>query len=111
MLTGNSQTTPIFEAKFEWDKDQTKFYNSLITTSGIVGNFVGALVGGRAISIGRRKAALYWQCLAIVGAGVTMIPHPLMFCLGRFLAGITAGIAGNVMGKSIDETIPAEVMS
>ena len=70
---------------------------------------MGTLVGGRAVSIGRRKAGIYWQLLAVVGAGITMVPNAIMFCVGRFLAGITSGIAGNVMGKSIDETIPAEV--
>ena len=47
--------------------------------------------------------------LAICGAGLTMIGNVPMLCLGRFVAGITAGIANNVMGKSIDETVPLEV--
>ena len=38
-----------------------------------------------------------------------MIGNVPMLCLGRFVAGITAGIANNVMGKSIDETVPLEV--
>ena len=59
-LVGNTQTTSIFEAKFEWSKDETKFYNSLISTSGVFGLFVGSMVGGKLISNGRRKAAIYW---------------------------------------------------
>ena len=70
---------------------------------------IGALIGGRAIGIGRRKAAILWQMLAIVGTGLTMIGNVSMLCLGRFLAGVTGGVVANVMGKSLDETIPGEV--
>ena len=70
---------------------------------------IGALFGGKAIKIGRRKAAIYWQLLAILGAGITMIGTIPTLCLGRFLCGITAGILNNVMGKSLDETVPVEI--
>ena len=60
VFSGNSQTTSIFEARFGWDKEQTKFYNTLISTAGVIGNMIGALIGGKAITIGRRKAAIYW---------------------------------------------------
>ena len=75
----------------------------------MIGNTIGALIGGKAIEIGRRKAALYWQLLAIVGAGVTQIGNVPMLCLGRLLSGITAGVINNVMGKSLDDTVPVEV--
>ena len=42
-------TTPIFKAKFGWNEDDTKFYNTIITTAGVFGNMIGALIGGRAI--------------------------------------------------------------
>ena len=59
-FTGNSQTTDVFKAKFGWDREQTKFYNTIISTSGVFGNMIGALIGGKAIEIGRRKAGLFW---------------------------------------------------
>ena len=39
---------------------------------------------------------------------MTQIGSVSMLCIGRFLCGITAGIANNIMGKSLDETIPVE---
>ena len=69
---------------------------------------IGALIGGKAVEIGRRKAAIYWQILAIIGACITQIGNVPMLCFGRFLSGITAGISNNVMGKALDDTIPVE---
>lgn len=108
VFAGNSQTTHIFEAKFGWDKEDTKFYNAIISTSGVIGTMAGSLIGGKVIETGRRKAALYWQVLAIVGAAITQIGTVPWLCFGRFLNGITAGIATNVMGKSLDDTVPVE---
>ena len=81
----------------------------MISTSGVIGCMIGALIGGKAIQIGRRKAAIYWQTLAILGAAITMFGNIPMLCLGRFFCGITAGVLNNVMGKSLDETIPVEI--
>ena len=53
-------TTSIFVAKFGLNKEETKFYNTLITVSGVIGIMIGALIGGKAVEIGRRKAAIYW---------------------------------------------------
>ena len=31
-IAGNGQTTKVFEAKFGWDKDDTIFYNTVISS-------------------------------------------------------------------------------
>ena len=102
-------TTSIFQAKFGWHEDESKFNNTTITVTGVIGNMIGALIGGKAIKNGRRKAAIYWLLLAIIGACVTMIGNIPSLCFGRFLVGIAAGVVNNVMGKSLDDTIPVEV--
>ena len=38
-----------------------------------------------------------------------MVPTIPTFCIGRFLVGVTGGIINNVMGKSLDETIPVAI--
>ena len=38
-----------------------------------------------------------------------MFTNPFCFTAGRFLVGIASGISNNVMGKSLDETVPSEV--
>ncbi len=58
VFTCNSLTPPIFAAKLGWSEDDTKFNNSLISTAGVIGMTIGSFLGGKTISIGRRKAAL-----------------------------------------------------
>ena len=84
-------------------------FNTLITTSGVIGMAFGALVGVKTIKIGRRKTAILTQFLAIVGAILPMILTVPTICAGRFLCGIAAGHANIIMIKSINETVPIEV--
>ena len=109
VFTGNAVTTPVFVARFGWDEAETNFNNSLINTSAVLGLTLGSLIGGKTITIGRRKAAFYMQSIAIVGALLTQVLNVNTICLGRFLYGITAGHANIIMGKSIDETIPTNI--
>ena len=44
----------------------------MINTSAIVGNTFGGLLGGKAISMGRHKAGILFQLLAVVGAIICM---------------------------------------
>ena len=57
-LAGNTNTTSVFEAKFEWTKDETLMYNSLISTAGVIGLMIGCFLGGSLLQLGRRKAFL-----------------------------------------------------
>ena len=38
-----------------------------------------------------------------------MIGNVPALCIGRIMNGVTAGVANNVMGKSLDDTVPVEV--
>ena len=58
-LCGNSQTAQILIAQFGWDKAEAQRYNSMINSSAVLGLAIGSFSAGRAISIGRRKAAIY----------------------------------------------------
>ena len=53
-LVSNTNTTPIFEAKFGWDKDETILNNSIISAAAIVGLTIGSFLGGAIIPKGRR---------------------------------------------------------
>ena len=53
-LVSNTNTTPIFEAKFGWDKDETIVNNSIISAAAIVGLTIGSFLGGAIIPKGRR---------------------------------------------------------
>lgn len=45
----------------------------MLNSSAILGLAVGSFSAGSAISIGRRKAALYAQTIAIVAAVITLV--------------------------------------
>jgi len=52
--------------KFGWDEQQAKFYNSMITTSPIIGIFLGSLIGGKIITFGRNKILIRMELLIIL---------------------------------------------
>ena len=56
-LTGNANTTNVFKAKYEWDDDETKLMNTIITSAGVIGMAIGSFTGGSVIKLGRRNAA------------------------------------------------------
>ena len=105
-LGGNGQTTAVFEHKFGWDEDETRLYNTVITTGGIVGLTIGCFLGGWMIKYGRRKTAIISHLIAIVGACICMIGNTTFLTLGRVLTGIAAGNLNVVFGKMINENFP-----
>ena len=105
-LAGNSQTTPVFEAKFGWTEDQTIVNNTIISSAGILGLTLGSFLGGYLIRIGRRKGAIVAQAIAILGAAITMIGTVAALTIGRVLVGTTAGCMIIIFGKSVVENMP-----
>ena len=91
-LAGNANTTKIFEAKFEWDKDQAIMYNTIISSAGIAGLFIGSFLGGALLARGRRKTVIIAQTMSIIAALISMFPHEATLSIGRVLLGIGAGV-------------------
>lgn len=48
-IAGAGSTTAIFEAKFGWSKDDTILYNTIISTSAVIGLAIGSFLGGSLI--------------------------------------------------------------
>ena len=76
----------------------------------MIGGGIGALTTGPLISIGRRRAGMLTQLIAITGGCICMIERPDCFAVGRLLLGITAGHTNGVMVISIAETVPHNVI-
>lgn len=108
-LAGNSQTTDVFKAKYEWTEDETITYNTIISSAGIVGLTVGCIFSGSLIKAGRRKAAIVAQTLAIIGSLVTMLGGVAFFSIGRVILGAAAGCQIILFGKSINENMPEKL--
>ena len=105
-LCGNTQTTTIFEAKMGWTKDETIFYNTLISSAAIVGLVIGSFAGGPLIKNGRRRGALIVNALGIASAVFAMFGSTLFLTLGRFCNGFAAGTYNVIYGKMILENLP-----
>ena len=110
-LAGNSQTTEVFKAKLEWTDDETVTYNTLISSSGIVGMAIGCAFGGHIIQCGRRKGAIAAHFLAIIGASITMICNVPCLSLGRVLLGTAATTLMLTFGKCVVENMPEKLAS
>ena len=108
-IAGNAQTTPVFEAKFGWTEDETILYNTIISSSGVVGLTIGSFMGGRLLSLGRRKAMIVAQLIAITGSLVSMIGVTWALTLGRIFVGISSGISNPVFGRFVVENMPGEL--
>lgn len=63
---GNNQTASIFAAKLDWDGAETRKYNTYINLSSQVGKTIGATLGGRLITNGRRRIFVIFNILAIL---------------------------------------------
>ena len=105
-IAGNGLTTDVFEAKFGWTEDETVIYNTIISSAGIVGLFIGSNVGGLIIHIGRRKTHIIAHLIAIGSCLISMIGTTWFLTIGRLLLGISAGITNIVFGKMITENMP-----
>ena len=110
VLTGNVHTAETFIEMFEWNETQAQMYNTLITTSGILGMAIGTLLSTKSINKGRRKATLIWAWPAIIGSLIAMAPFVPTICAGRLLCGLTAGHANTIMMKAIDEVVPRKYL-
>ena len=104
-LAGNAQTTSVFEAKFNWDEDETILYNTIISSAGIVGLTIGSFLGGPMIKLGRRKGALIANVIGIVGGAICMVGSVPFLIIGRILVGVAAGAYNVIFGKMITENM------
>jgi MFS family permease len=110
-IFGNTQTALVFIQKFGWNSQQAKLYTTLFSNSSIVGLFIGSLVGGKIVAMGRRRAILAMNAAIILGTSITLIRTIPTIMIGRFICGCAAGVFNICMSKSICETVPASKSS
>ena len=94
-----------------WDKDETILYNTIISSSAIIGLAIGCIFGGGLLTRGRRKMAFYAHTLAIISSAICMFDTVLFLTLGRLVLGFAAGILNLIYGKSIIENFPEKLAS
>ncbi len=58
-FTGITVVVPILQAKFSWTEEETISYNTILGEAATIGMAIGSLVGGKSITIGRRRAMMF----------------------------------------------------
>jgi len=75
-----------------------------------LGAGLGALSAGKiAASIGRRKAMLLIDVIALVGTGLTLITEPHAMVFGRLIQGFCVGANSSLVPLYISEVAPTEI--
>ena len=110
-MTGGASLADIYQSFFGWSEDELVFWNTVISSSAVVGLIIGSLLGGKLILKGRRRATLVIQAMAIFGSLLTMFKSLIMICTGRVILGFVGSCACLIMGKSIGETLPSSMNS
>jgi len=75
-----------------------------------LGAGLGALSAGKiAASIGRRKAMLLIDVIALIGTGLTLITEPHAMVFGRLIQGFCVGANSSLVPLYISEVAPTEI--
>ena len=64
----------------------------MLVRAGLVGLMIGAVVGGKIMSYGRRRAVFIANAIGIVGSLLSVILNFELILVGRLLFGICAGM-------------------
>lgn len=110
-IAGNNQTAPVWKSKFDWSDEDSTLFNSMINTASILGVVVGALIGGRIVSSGRRRSIILFNIIGAVGSLASQHLALWSFCLGKFLQGSASGVFSVAGPKFLDETVPLRLTS
>ena len=76
-----------------------------------MGLILGSLLGGKLILIGRRRAFVMLQIMAVFGSIITCYKSLFLICFGRFIIGFVGSCSTLIMGKSIAETVPSSMVA
>lgn len=109
-IFGNNQTSLIFVAKYGWDKEETKLYNSLISSVGVIGLMFGSLAGGFLIGWGRRVGIYIAAAITVIGVGLTLVETVPTLVIGRFMNGFAASVFQLCDIKSVVEGVPSKLL-
>ena len=91
-IAGNNQVAPVIKIKFGWSKDDATLYNTMISSSAIIGVVIGALAGGKFIQYGRRKSLIIFNLISALSLILCMFLNLGAICAGRLIFGFCCGV-------------------
>ena len=106
-LVGNNQVSPIIAAKLNWSASEDDFYNTIMSSCGILGLVLGSLLSGKFVKKGRRLSALWLALLVIISSGMQIVWMSVIpICIGRLLFGFASGALVTCANCMLKETVP-----
>ena len=72
----------------------------------ILGNSIGALLGGILMKIGRRNALFVCLVIGILANSICIILDYYTILAGWFLFGLSTGLMSSIVPRYIEETVP-----
>jgi len=105
-ILGNASCAPILIVQFGWDEEETKLYNSILSTIGLLGIMMGSIFGGPIITYGRRQAIFIMFFIMPIGVGLTLIRTLPTMVIGRFITGAVSSVYQMCNIKAVQETVP-----
>lgn len=98
-------------AKLGWDKAQSSWNNTIISTCGILGLIIGALTSSMMVVIGRRLLAIILSLGAIIAMTPTLVyVNFYLICGCRLVFGFCGGAVVTCASIILNETVPKEKM-
>lgn len=97
-----------FNAFYGWKEDSSaaSWNDSFISSCFLLGQMIGATVGGKLMFIGRRKTILIAMLIGIVGCCVQIIKLYWCLLLGRTTYGFSSGILSTCIVRLTEEYVP-----
>ena len=112
VITGNNEVGSILALQLNWDspdvEGSAKLWNTVISSSGIVGLIVGSFTAGFVVKAGRRKSIILMSIVAVAGIVPTLFLNVWAIIAGKFIYGLAASVIIVASSLYLQETIPAE---
>ena len=72
----------------------------------MLGTTIGALSGGKLMTIGRRIPLLFCDIIGLFGIGLTMYFDFPALIIGRFIFGLSSGFFASIVPRYIEDMVP-----
>lgn len=111
VIACTNTVSSVFIAKFESFRRNPTLWLSILGSSGILGNTIGALSGSQVIKIGRRNAFMLASLVALGGSFFSLVETPFCIILGRLIYGLGCGVLSVTGPRFIEETVPDRLLT
>ena len=97
-----------YMAKLGWKEDSKSQNMTYFTCASAVGLMIGSLASSSVVKIGRRKAAIFANLVALVGGALQLMMNFYMILAGKIVYGMSAGVLITACALYLSETLPPE---